>query len=238
MDRIQLDGRTISYAIRHSQRAKHIRLEVRQGTGLTIVLPQSCETRRLPDILRARQGWILRQLGRHMVSGPYYTRQELKSGDTLLFRGKNFKLIERRNGGSATVEIEDGCLVVNLSSHGGGLGTTLELWYRSMAEILIRQRADELARLLGLTYERLTIRGQKTRWASCSHKGNLSFNWKLMMAPGPVIDYVIIHELVHLREMNHSKKFWALLADNCPRWREHKKWLKDHERELSAKFSS
>jgi predicted metal-dependent hydrolase len=80
----------------------------------------------------------------------------------------------------------------------------------------------------------LSDRGQKTRWRSCSQKGNLSFNWKLIMMPEPVIDYVIVHELAHLKEMNHTKRFWELVGKHCLEWRYHRKWLKDHGVEFAA----
>jgi predicted metal-dependent hydrolase len=89
---------------------------------------------------------------------------------------------------------------------------------------------------MGISYQRIAIRGQKTRWGSCSRKKNLSFNWKLIMAPGSVVEYVIIHELLHLKEMNHSKRFWELVARYCPGWRENKKWLKQHEADLTSKL--
>jgi hypothetical protein len=101
---------------------------------------------------------------------------------------------------------------------------------------LMKQQADKIGAQLGLTYKRLIIRGQKTRWGSCSQMGNLSFNWKLIMAPEPVIEYVVIHELAHLKEMNHAKSFWQLVARHCPRWRQHRKWLKDHEAALASKI--
>lgn len=112
----------------------------------------------------------------------------------------------------------------------------MEQWYRTEAARLITEIADKLSSQMGIDYKRILIRGQKTRWGSCSHKKNLSFNWKLIMAPEPVVEYVTIHELIHLKEMNHSKKFWELIAQYCPDWRQHKKWLKQHEVDLTARL--
>ncbi|MEA3442918.1 MAG: M48 family metallopeptidase, partial [Chloroflexota bacterium] len=136
-----------------------------------------------------------------------------------------------------SIKLERNRLVVATGSASSRLNLVLEQWYRMQAAKLINERVDKLSARLGLTYNRIIIRGQKTRWGSCSHKGNLSFNWKLIMAPEPVIDYVIIHELTHLKEMNHTKRFWELVAEYCPRWCEHKKWLKDHEMDLADKLS-
>jgi len=134
------------------------------------------------------------------------------------------------------VRLERESLVVSLGLTTSGLGRVLEEWYRTQAANLIWRRTDELAAQLGVAYGRVSIRGQKTRWGSCSCKGNLSFNWKLMMAPRPVIDYVIIHEVAHLKEMSHSKRFWQLVAEHCPNWRMHKKWLREHDTILRSKL--
>ncbi len=97
------------------------------------------------------------------------------------------------------------------------------------------QRAARLAPLVGVTYGGITIRDQKTRWGSCSGKGNLNFNCLLMLAPEAVRDYVVVHELCHRLEMNHSSRFWAQVERVCPDYQVHRKWLKDHGDELMAK---
>jgi len=138
---------------------------------------------------------------------------------------------------AGSVTLEGNTLAVSPGLFKNGiLELALEQWYRTEATKLINERADKLRSQMGISYQRIVIRGQKTRWGSCSHKKNLSFNWKLIMAPEPVIDYVIIHELTHLKEMNHSKRFWELVAQYRPRWREYKKWLKQHEADLTAKL--
>lgn len=236
--KIALDGQTVSYTIKRSPRAKHIRLEVKRGTGLTVVLPKSYDVERLPDLLGASCGWILGKLAKYREAEPLPAGENLKSGDAIPYLGRELELVVRQNSSRAdSLKLEWDRLVVSLGSASRGLNVVLEQWYRIQAAKLMRKKADELTARLGLSYKRLTIRGQRTRWGSCSHKGNLSFNWKLMMAPEPVIDYVIVHEIIHLKEMNHTKRFWKLVAENCPRWREHRKWLKEHEAELATRLS-
>lgn len=96
----------------------------------------------------------------------------------------------------------------------------------------IRSRVDHFAPLVGVAPGRITIRDQKSRWGSCSAKGNLNFNWKLIMAPSQVLDYVVIHELCHLREFNHSPRFWELVYGQMPEYEAWKKWLKLHTDDL------
>ncbi len=108
----------------------------------------------------------------------------------------------------------------------------LEAPYKKAAADYFPKRAAYYAPLLGVTYSRITIRDQKTRWGSCSSKGTLSFNWRLMLAPPKILDYVVVHELCHLREMNHSPRFWALVASILPDYKESRKWLKENGNSL------
>ena len=98
------------------------------------------------------------------------------------------------------------------------------------------RRVQYFAPLIGVTYGRITIRSQRSRWGSCSSKGNLNFNCLLMLCPEAVRDYVVVHELCHRIEMNHSPKFWAQVERVCPNYRAHRKWLKDHGGELIGRL--
>ena len=100
----------------------------------------------------------------------------------------------------------------------------------------IGNRVAYYAPLVGVTYGRITIRHQKTRWGSCSAKGNLNFNCLLMLAPPRVLDYVVVHELCHRKEMNHSAAFWTLVASFCPDYRQSQKWLKENGADLMARI--
>ncbi|MDE7247138.1 MAG: M48 family metallopeptidase [Lachnospiraceae bacterium] len=109
----------------------------------------------------------------------------------------------------------------------------LEKRYIEAAREYFPKRVSYFQPLTGGSYDRITIRDQKTRWGSCSAKGTLSFNWRLMLAPPAVLDYVVVHELCHLTHMNHSAAFWALVESVCPDYRVHRKWLKEHGNELT-----
>lgn len=101
---------------------------------------------------------------------------------------------------------------------------------------IINARAAYFTPLLGVTYHRITIRTQRTRWGSCSGKGNLNFNRLLALVPMEVLDYVVVHELCHLKEMNHSPKFWALLESILPDYKQRKKWLKENGTALISRL--
>lgn len=110
---------------------------------------------------------------------------------------------------------------------------TLEKRYRSAARMRIEQRCAYYRTLTGGCYTAVTIRDQKTRWGSCSSRGTLSFNYRLIFAPPEILDYVVVHELCHLTHMNHSKEFWNKVASVMPDYNTHRKWLKEHGGELT-----
>ena len=104
--------------------------------------------------------------------------------------------------------------------------------YIAAAREYFPKRAAHFQQFTGGTYSRITIRDQKTRWGSCSARGTLSFNWRLMLAPPAILDYVVVHELCHLTHMNHSPAFWQAVEAVCPDYRDSRRWLKEHGQEL------
>ncbi len=113
----------------------------------------------------------------------------------------------------------------------------LEKRYREAAKAYIPKRvayyAEAYSHIIPPAVSSIAIRSQKTRWGSCSSRGTLSFNWRLMLAPPAILDYVVVHELCHLRHMNHSKDFWACVETILPDYKAHRKWLKEHGHELT-----
>ena len=107
---------------------------------------------------------------------------------------------------------------------------------KKLAKQIIPAKVAYFARLMGVTYERIAIRKQKTKWGSCSRDGNLNFNCLLMMAPPEVLDYVVVHELCHRLEMNHSARFWAQVERVLPEYKKPKKWLKEHGNALMMRM--
>src|SRR5712691_7640213 len=99
---------------------------------------------------------------------------------------------------------------------------------RAAVRELVAMLVDEEAPELGVAPQRIQIRDQRSRWGSCSTRGTLSFNWRLVLAPFDVLDYVVVHELCHLREPNHSSRFWKLVGERRPEWRAHRDWLDEH----------
>jgi predicted metal-dependent hydrolase len=104
----------------------------------------------------------------------------------------------------------------------------LERWYRQQAKAVVSGALELYRERMGVTYESLVIKDQKTRWGSCSSKGNLNFSWRLILAPKSVLDYVVVHELAHLREMNHSSRFWRIVEEYYGEYKAAERWLKEN----------
>ncbi|MBI2852146.1 MAG: M48 family metallopeptidase [Chloroflexi bacterium] len=234
---IVLGDRAVSYVVKRSPRAKYVRLQVGVRSGLTVVIPPSYDIDAVAGLLNKKKRWILDNLTKYVPRGKA-PENGLGSGDFIPYLGRPLSVNVKHSPGVADgVTLQNDKVFVSLDSGSAPLNLVVEWWYREQAEKVIRKMVDELSSRMGVTCGRLTIRAAKTRWGSCSRKGNLNFNWRLVMAPESVINYVVIHELAHLREMNHSRKFWEIVTAFCPEWREHRQWLKDHERDLISRLS-
>jgi len=149
----------------------------------------------------------------------------------VLFKGREYPVRIVADGNPRSrVRLEGGQAVVLVpKATPREVRKAIEGWYREEASVVIKQSVWRLSRRLGLKFNSIMIRNQRTRWGSCSSRGNLSFNFKLATAPPEVIDYVVLHELTHLKEPNHSKRFWSLVEAECPDYRVHRLWLKQVE---------
>lgn len=146
----------------------------------------------------------------------------VRAAGTLPYLGRVLRLVPE--AGRVRAHMREERLYVPLGDH----RPAVERLYRRLARAEIGARLDAAVALVGLSYSGLAIRGQRTRWASCSHSGLMSFNWRLLLGPERVLDYVVWHEVCHLRVPNHSARFWALLELRLPGWREPHDWLRRH----------
>ena len=231
---VDLGGRQISYALKRSMRARTWRLQIGAGTGLQVILPQRFDAHRIPSILQTRRRWILRTLDWAATLPLPLAHDGHGEGQTVLYRGEPLALaVQVQSGRASSVAQSDHTLTVRARRQDGALiRRALRRWCKAQASTLIPPRVAELAAPLGLRFRSVAIADQRTRWGSCSRAGRLRFNWRLVLAPPAVLDYVIIHELMHLQQPNHSTTFWQLVASARPAYATHRAWLHQNSRTL------
>ena len=206
----------LPYSIRRSSRARRVRVTV-AGTGEVIVtLPKKAAERRAAEAVRELRPWI----DRRKAALDRAAAEVAREPGTVPYMGADLRLVPEP--GRERVHRRGDALLVPA----GDATEAIERWYRRRARAEIGPRLDAATARAGTGYKSLTIRGQRTRWASCSSNGGMSFNWRLLLAPEAVLDYVIEHEVCHLEVMDHSPRFWALLESRSPGWREHAEWLR------------
>jgi len=211
------DRGEIEYSVRRSPRARRVRVTVDPVRGVQVVLPRRAAEREAAAAVRELGPWIRRRVGELRRAQEVVDAR----GDTLPYLDETL-LVVAQDGRSRAHRRADELHV----PAGPERAAAIERWYRRAAREEIAARLDRACAQAGLAYEGLTIRGQRTRWASCSAEHAMSFNWRLLLAPAAVLDYVVWHEVCHLQVMDHSPRFWALLERWCPDYRVHKEWLR------------
>ncbi|TML34256.1 MAG: M48 family metallopeptidase [Actinobacteria bacterium] len=220
----------ILYPIRRSDRARHVRIEVDRD-GVRVIVPRRMPLREVAPFVAAKRPWIERTLRRHREAAARDPAVRLVDGGSVPYLGRELELRLRVEPGRVRphVAMRGDRLHVAVGRPGAAaLRDALERWYRRRARIEVAARLDAAAARAGSTYSRLSIRGQRTRWASCSQTGAMSFNWRLLLAPEEILDYVVEHEVAHLEVLGHSRRFWRLVERRCPSYRQHERWLRKH----------
>ena len=206
----------IDHTVRRSSRARRVRVTVHPTGEVEVVLPARAPERAAAEAVVELRPWIERRL-----RALHAAREELgRTPGTVPFLGEELRLVPQpgrtrahRRGGELLVPAADPWPAV-------------ERWYRRVARVEIARRLDAVCARVGASYTRLTIREQRTRWASCSADGAMSFNWRLLLAPPEIVDYVVEHEVCHLEVMDHSPRFWRLLGTRVPGYERHASWLR------------
>ena len=209
-------GTPFEFRVRRSPRARRVRVSVDGSGEVEVVLPRRAPERAAAQAVRELGPWIERRRRTLARAAAEIARPE----GTVPYLGRDLRLVPQP-GRERVHRRGDELLVPKRDA-----AAAIERWYRRQARAEIAPRLDAATARAGTSYSGLTIRGQKTRWASCSTTGHMSFNWRLLLAPEAVLDYVVEHEVCHLERMDHSPRFWALLESRVPDWREHARWLR------------
>ena len=205
-----------------SLRARHYRLTLRKDGVAVATVPARGSEREARAFVEQHHDWLARARARHARKPR--VAEVWTVGTPVLWRGELTEIRVASAGEHPAV-----CLaadVFRVRQIEGDLRPTLEAHFARRAKIELPGRTWELAAVTGMEVKHVTVRNQRSRWGSCSATGTISLNWRLVQTPDSVRDYIIYHELMHLREMNHSDRFWARVQEVCPWWRDAEKWLK------------
>lgn len=228
LPKIDLLGESVEYEVRRSDEAAEPRIDV-DIRGVVVVLPRVSETD--PETLLAENAaWVIEKKRKYDSYREDAPERQFAAGETFPYLGVPHEVVVESRASSDVSDEE-----LRLAKHHverTSVKRALEVLYRRAARETFEERADHYAGEIGVEYEQIEVRNQRTKWGSCSTTGTLGLNWRLMMAPPDVIDYIVIHELAHLREPNHTDTFWSLVAEHDPKYKSHASWLEEHSTRL------
>lgn len=228
MQIIQGDGFTVSVV--KSNRRKTTALKIKNGE-VSIHIPTRQSIKIAHQFVQQKTAWIQQKLQHQTQPQQLSPEKEFIAGELLLFLGKNYPLQLIAAARPAT--IMKTAQSIELHGRLNKLSTTairaaLILWYKQQAKLYLVSQTAFLAEKIGLLPRSITVKTYKARWGSCRITGDIQYNWKLMLAPPDIIDYVIVHELCHLQQHNHSAAFWRLVQLYCPNFKSARLWLKNN----------
>lgn len=221
-DVIDVSAHSMPIIYRRHARARNYVLRLYSNQTVVVTVPRAGSRHFARDFVASRKSWLEKQW--RILQTRQIPPQLLRPGMEILFRGASVPL--RVHWSGLDWQLQFGAETAPLSTADGNLRPALENRLRALAKIELAHRTRELAALHQLDFKRVTVRNQKSRWGSCSHSGTISLNWRLIQLPAEVRDYIITHELMHLRELNHSPRFWAEVERVCPHYRAAEDWLK------------
>ena len=238
MRKVTIGNETITYKVRRSKRAKKITLQFHAERGFLLVAPSRAGRINYDAVFRESQAWVMEALEKARLYRAYHQERQYHDGADFPYLGKPLPMRIFPEDDRDGIRIRhkpdhfEVYLPTRQASDQSVLRQAFEIHYRRLAKAYLPRRVNQLAAEHGFSYNQLRIKHQKTLWGSCSGKRNLNLNMRLMMTPPEAIDYIIIHELCHLRELNHSKKFWALVESLCPEYDKWHSWLRENTQRL------
>lgn len=229
---IEINNGKINYSIVKTKR-KTIGITVDRNGKVKVSAPLYVSEKEIREVVQEKTDWIAKKVNEVRKRNLNTVPKEFVSGEEFLYLGEKYTLkIAELDLANPEVLMQTDTIVVYIfkgltgESRKQVVKETLVKWYRQCFTEVVEERIEKYSLHLNVSPRKVVVKDQKTRWGSCSEKGNINLNWRLVMAPIEIIDYVVVHELCHLRIMNHSKDFWNLIESILPNYRENREWLK------------
>jgi predicted metal-dependent hydrolase len=223
-DCVEIDTHRMPIHYRRHGRARNYVLRLHTNRTVIVTIPRHGTKKFAREFVASRKSWLEKQW--RIMQARNVPPQILRPGMEILLHGCPVAL--EVAGSEERWELRFGPERTPLSNPCGNLRPALENHLQNLARACLIERAYELAKHHSENIRRVVVRNQRSRWGSCSYNGTISLNWRLIQLPAPVRDYIIVHELMHLRELNHSPRFWAEVAKACPDYHSAEEWLKQN----------
>lgn len=244
MNQIKFGNKKISYLIRRGKRKKTVALHIQPNSTVLVLSPQFLEGEKIREIVAKRARWIVQKQAKLKRFNAGIIKKEFVSGESFPYLGRQYRLKILRSDGAnvPNCKLINGRFQIAINENiigkpaSSAVSESLLKWYIARAEKKINERVEKYSNPMGKKPLRIIIRDQEKRWGSCSHSGVIRFNWKVIMTPISVFDYVVVHELCHLIIKDHSDKFWEKLGSIIPDYKKKRQWLKENSY-LSSQFS-
>ena len=232
MPEIVHNQRSIVYTLKRSRR-RSVALRVDPTGAVTVLAPRMTIDSYIQRVVQSRADWIVERLRDVEEYHRRYPSKAFVEGESFPVWGQDVHLevVHHAHQVVPSCELVDGRLKVHVNGVSGeALAThirqTLQSWYTSQLEVYLPEQIKRYAQRLGVTVGRVKVANQRHRWASCSRQGNIRFNWRLTALPPSIIDYVVAHELSHIRSHDHSPRFWSVVQSVMPDYKERRRWLR------------
>lgn len=226
---VSVGRRRVEYTLIAGRR-ENILLQALPDDKIRVYAPANARLRDIDALVKSRIAWIDEMHARLRLEASAPT---LDGAETVLLEGRRVPLTVIFGNRNAVAYRDGGIVMTTAETDPAARVTQLKRFLSRLALTRIREALDKWSPTVGIPYGRVAIREQRTRWGSCSSRHNLNFNWKLVLAPPEALEYVVIHELCHLRDFNHSPRFWQEVKSRMPEYEYWKKWLKDHGKDLT-----
>ena len=223
-DSLTVGGRTVALVLVRNPRARRYLLRLRPDGAVRVTIPRGGSATEARRFAERNTDWIAQTLQRQ-AARPVRSRQ-WTMGTSILFRGENVVIETATDSGGSTIRFDSE--ILSVSDITADLRPAIEQHLWRLAALELPPRVQAFAAQHQVHINRITVRNQRSRWGSCSRRGTISLNWRLIQTPTPVQDYIILHELMHVREMNHSAKFWREVKSVCPNYEAAEIWLKQN----------
>lgn len=222
----------LEYEVIYSKR-KTITITVERDRSVVVRAPIGTPEEKIRQTIEAKKLWLYKKINHAQKYPLNPNRKEFVTGETIMYLGRYYRL-EITEDEEPDVRFQNRFYISR--RHQARAADLLRAWYMERARSKLTPRIRSFAESMGVTYQHILVSDLKYRWASCTPKGNLNFNWRIIKAPMFVIDYLIVHELAHLLESSHSPAFWNIVAVQTPRYEVARAWLREHGAELEEDF--